>query len=71
PLVQVDRRQKFRLCLRFSTHDSLTYPLRRHSNFLRVFQQTANCFSHGEGGFGFDTHNLSEKLSLTHTAVAP
>jgi hypothetical protein len=40
PLVQVDRRQKLRLSLRFSTHGSLTFLPRQHSNFLGVFQQT-------------------------------
>jgi hypothetical protein len=30
------------LGLRFATHGSLTFPPRHHSNFLGVFQQTAN-----------------------------
>ena len=44
-LVQVDGRQKLRLSLRFSTHDSLTDQLNRHSNFVRVFHQTARSHS--------------------------
>ena len=43
-LVQVDRRQKLGLSLRFSTHPSLTFLPRQYSNFLGVFQQTANTY---------------------------
>ena len=50
PLVQIDRRQKFRLGLRFSTHPSLTFLPRQYSNFLPVFQQPANVSTIG-GGF--------------------
>src|SRR5207302_9011601 len=39
---QVDGRQKLRLSLRFSTHGSLTLPLRQYSNLSGVFQQTVS-----------------------------